>query len=112
MIGRSTWKEHDSGNKPSECLHNTATLSVGTNEHGNKLGVRCCKDGTGGTVTGGSPGHPGSCNSEKTYIEARDICRDWGGRLCTTSEMEAGKAEGTGCNFDAYLCWTSTFGCR
>ena len=100
VIGDSIWEEDEEGNKYDECKNDLATHSVQSNSYGNKLGVRCCKD----NGSGASP----DCNEEKTYAEAWAICDNWGGRLCTKTELEANQAEGTGCSFDAYLVWSST----
>merc|ERR1719204_584352 len=100
VIGNRAYVNHHSGNKPPECLPISAQYSESSNDWGNKLGVACCND----SGTGSRP----DCLSAVTFDEANAKCQSKGLRLCTRNEIEEGKAEGTGCSFDAYLQWTST----
>jgi len=100
IIGNQAYLNHHSGNKPPECLPISAQYSESSNDWGNKLGVACCND----SGTGSRP----DCLSAVTFDEANAKCQSKGLRLCTRNEIEEGKAEGTGCSFDAYLQWTST----
>ena len=49
----------------------------------------------------------GSCK-ELTWSEANDFCVSQSARLCTRTELEAGCAEQTGCNFDNRLIWSKS----
>lgn len=42
-----------------------------------------------------------------TWYDGERICREAGGRLCTTEEIEHKCAISTGCGFDGRLMWTS-----
>ena len=55
-------------------------------------------------VCGASPG----CYSNKTWSQAKAICEDQGGRLCTATEVAADEAKSTGCGFDNARVWSST----
>ena len=50
----------------------------------------------------------GECQRSKTHPEATAFCTGVGGRLCTQQELENRCVEGTGCNFNANLLWSST----
>ena len=43
----------------------------------------------------------------KTYEEARIICSNSGGRVCTKGELVSGIGRGKGCNGDNFMTWTS-----
>jgi len=100
IIGSPDYLNHRSGRKRPECLPISAQFSETSNKWGNKLGVACCDD----SGTGSRP----DCLSGVTFDQANAKCQSEGLRLCTRNEIEEGKARGTGCNFDAYLQWTST----
>lgn len=42
------------------------------------------------------------------WEDAGNFCESVGGRLCTKEEVDAGCTEGTGCDYDETLVWTST----
>ena len=85
--------------------------------------VRCCSDvqpvqkstegdpypwarNAGCSVWGGSDeGSNWQCSKNKTFAEAEAICRAASARLCTTKELVAGCAAGTGCGYDWQLVW-------
>jgi len=100
IIGSPDYSNHRSGRKRPECLPISSQFSETSNKWGNKLGVACCDD----SGTGSRP----DCLSGVTFNQANAKCQSEGLRLCTRNEIEEGKARGTGCNFDAYLQWTST----
>merc|ERR1712176_1078704 len=52
----------------------------------------------------------GTCQENKSYCEAHNICSDAGGRLCTKIELEAKCTKGTGCGFDNDLIWSQMEG--
>jgi len=101
IVGNEDYSSHSSGNKYSECLPVNAVSSIGSNQWGNKLGVTCC-------ISDGSQGSRPDCQQSKNWNEANAHCEAKGLRLCTEDEIRAGSGRGTGCNFDAYLVWTST----
>ena len=88
--------------------------------------VRCCADTdpnsagfTGWTNRGGTCPWAESnnyaegftaCEAAMTFSEAETMCTDAGARLCTQAEVAASCTQGTGCNFDGALVWTSTIG--
>eukprot|EP01052_Picozoa_sp_SAG31_P012652 SAG31_NODE_745_length_12408_cov_4.755057_1_plen_562_part_00 len=50
------------------------------------------------------------CQHGLTYSDAEAFCARVGGRLCTAEELEAGCTQGTGCQHDSDLLWSSTPG--
>eukprot|EP00039_Didymoeca_costata_P020193 m.340411 g.340411 ORF g.340411 m.340411 type:complete len:924 (+) comp19286_c0_seq1:195-2966(+) len=48
------------------------------------------------------------CNNDKTFYEAQSICENIGARLCTSAELRANTARGTGCGYDNKYVWTQT----
>ena len=48
-----------------------------------------------------------NCPEEKTFYEARYICREHGARVCTLAELQARTTISTGCNFDRVLVWAN-----
>ena len=83
--------------------------------------VRCCSDtdlGSGWTqmttrgaaclnVWGRSEDINGICQNALNYGEALTMCANLGGRLCTTEELLADCADGSGCMFNHELIWSS-----
>ena len=65
--------------------------------------VRCC-GANGGRIQMNTYG----CNGQKSFTQASGICDTNGLRLCTPSEILAGKTKHTGCGYDSQLVWTST----
>merc|ERR1712087_174526 len=76
--------------------------------------VRCCRDESGfGFKTKRS-----NCDvwarsdfsgcHETSYLEAKEICENNQGRLCTKDELSARCTRGSGCGFDRHLIWSST----
>jgi hypothetical protein len=49
-----------------------------------------------------------ACSGLKTYDEAVQWCADQGGRLPTIIELEQNSTRGTGCGYDAKLCWSQS----
>merc|ERR1711998_301821 len=96
------WQTHSSGNKVPTCTPNSNTTSAQSNQYGSNLGVTCCDSSP--SSSGSRPG----CNSAKTYSEAEAVCTSNSKVLCTQAQITAGAGAGSGCNFDAYLVWTST----
>jgi len=79
--------------------------------------VRCCSTSefTGSTkksgcnVWGGSKlGEDSKCHSDQTFASATELCEAAGARLCTKDELEDDCTQGTGCNHDSDLIWSST----
>lgn len=50
----------------------------------------------------------GKCFHSVDYAEAVNICERNGARLCTKEELEDNCTQGTGCNHDYDMIWTST----
>jgi hypothetical protein len=93
------------------------------------LPVRCCKDSTvdlssSGWTRGNGNWTPtsstctnvwarsldadGNCQTALNFWEARAMCTDLGGRLCTSEELLADCTRGAGCGFDEFMVWSST----
>jgi len=72
----------------------------GKNEHGDNIGVQCC------SLDGTNSSRPG-CKQSLDWPSAKAYCEMNEMRLCTAAEVRSGIGAGTGCNFDAYLVWTS-----
>jgi len=82
--------------------------------------VRCCSDSplTGDQskcpdlgVYGYSELFNSECFHAETYGAAEMICKNFGGRLCTRSELHADCTAGTGCEHNNDFIWTSdTYG--
>lgn len=64
-----------------------------------KAAVRCCDD------SGNGFSQVPLCNDNKNFREAVKICKDYGKRLCNTSELA--QTKGTGCHFNNKRTWTS-----
>lgn len=81
-----------------------------------KHALRCCADeDLGGSWrkntrcnVWGESDIEGKCFHRVDYAEAVDICERNGARLCTKEELEDNCTQGTGCNHDYSLIWTST----
>lgn len=63
----------------------------------------------------GEPGHAWDegCPGEMNYYDASNYCIEFGGRLCTKTELSDDCAAGTGCDFDSEYVWalnSETFG--
>ena len=50
----------------------------------------------------------GGCQHNRTFLEAASFCASVGGQLCTAAELTAGCGQGTGCEHDHDLLWSST----
>ena len=48
------------------------------------------------------------CHTNVAHLEAENICRVNGARLCTATELFEGATMGTGCNMDVRWVWSST----
>jgi hypothetical protein len=54
----------------------------------------------------------GQCLAASTWVNAAATCDEAGARLCTATELQAGVAKGSGCNFDFAAVWgANTAGC-
>ena len=105
------------------CAGNTAATNT-AEEHK----VRCCKDSTvdlssSGWTRGSTNWTPsdstcdnvwarsedadGNCHT-LNFWEARAVCTDLGGRLCTSEELLADCTRGAGCQADQVMVWSST----
>jgi hypothetical protein len=61
----------------------------------------------------GVDGTDPQCWPDETWAEGRALCIGAGARLCTVEELQADEAQGTGCNFDSRMVWTSDdIGCE
>ena len=49
-----------------------------------------------------------NCQWATTFHRAEEACAAVGARLCTLSELRMGEAQGTGCDHDSGLVWSST----
>jgi len=77
--------------------------------------VRCCSDTS---LNAGWKKHNNKCPyaesdvpqcfHDKTFTEAKEICRKEGARLCTAEELKNDCTIGTGCHHDSDLIWSST----
>lgn len=47
----------------------------------------------------------GDCSGEVSFDEARALCQHAGARLCTSDELIADEARGTGCHYDEAFVW-------
>ena len=47
------------------------------------------------------------CKHNQTFTQAKAICDDAGGRLCTVAELEDGCTLGTGCGHNRNLIWAA-----
>ena len=93
------------GDGDAECLQMKSTIVPQAREWQNELTVTCCN------TTGNAKIRKGN-NSEcypraKNFTEAKAICQDHGGRLCTKDEIESRIAKGKGCSIDNFYTWTS-----
>jgi len=76
--------------------------------------VRCCRDEyaigfeTNRCDNVWAASDLGGCHDEKTYVEAEEICQDYGSRLCTMDELSDKCTKGSGCGIDSQLIWSST----
>mmetsp|Transcript_48379 Transcript_48379/g.109913 ORF Transcript_48379/g.109913 Transcript_48379/m.109913 type:complete len:290 (-) Transcript_48379:121-990(-) len=50
----------------------------------------------------------GSCKGLRQWTDARDLCIEYGARLCTLSEIMNDETRDTGCGVDDNLVWSST----
>ncbi len=50
----------------------------------------------------------GACSGAVSFEAARALCQHGGARLCTSDELLADEAKGTGCNYDQALVWSGT----
>jgi hypothetical protein len=107
------------------CAGNTAATNT-AEEHE----VRCCKDSTDTDDLSSSGWTRGSTNWTPTsstctnvwarsedadgncqtlnFWEARAMCTDLGGRLCTSEELLEDCTRGSGCGGDQLMIWSST----
>jgi hypothetical protein len=88
--------------KPPECLEDSATTSTADKPSGNKLGVKCCTDGSMGAQGSSEP-----CLKAVGFEAAKAHCESQSLHLCTRSQIEEGAGVGTGCGLDRLLVWTS-----
>jgi hypothetical protein len=72
-----------------------------------KLGVLCCSQGQEMYRQVGTTGPSYGCEKEKTYAEAKSLCRVNGKRLCSLKEL-VGHSDWSGCRFDKSVqIWSS-----
>merc|ERR1719491_2253022 len=84
------------------------------NEH--KTAVRCCSNCEKGGQWMYKPTCGiwvtsyinNECEKSRTYTEARCLCAQEGGRLCTEAEIEGRCTSGSGCGIDHLNVWTSS----
>jgi len=50
----------------------------------------------------------GKCSYNKSFLEAKCICEEAGGRLCTKDELKNNCSVGTGCGLDLKVVWSMT----
>jgi len=50
----------------------------------------------------------GTCYHDVTWNEGRNICQQYGGRLCTKGELLQDCSRGSGCSHDHDMIWSST----
>ena len=48
------------------------------------------------------------CSGELSWSQAREFCKEAGGRLCTAHELHTDESHGSGCNADFARVWSST----
>jgi len=48
------------------------------------------------------------CSTAATFSSARNACRSIGARLCTSEELDADNARGSGCKLDDKIVWSKT----
>jgi len=69
--------------------------------------VHCCSL-EGGATAQVMKGSAAGCHQAKTLAEAKAICEQNGGRVCSFDELKGGLAKSAGCSFDSTLVWSST----
>ena len=82
----------------AHCTYEEQCISIPDSQQ--EVSVTCC-DNTG---VGSRP----QCVSRVESKQAMKFCEGQGLRLCTEIEIKSGSGEGTGCEFDSKLVWTST----
>jgi len=102
VVGDSTKFERagEEDSKVPECLEDHAGSSVGENQYGNNIGVQCCS-------IDGQTGERPDCLQSVDWSSAKSHCEANHMRLCTAAEVTNGIGAHTGCDFDAFLVWTS-----
>ena len=94
------------------------TTSNGSYHNAYKAAVSCCSDyeKLGGgwkykhtcNIWSTSKFENNKCEKSSTYKEARCLCEQIGGRLCTEAEIDAKCTGGTGCGYNITPIWTSS----
>jgi len=69
--------------------------------------VHCCSL-EGGATAQVMKGSVTGCHKAKSLAEAKAICNQNGGRICSFDELKSGLAQSAGCSFDSTLVWSST----
>merc|ERR1719249_542774 len=89
-----------------ECTLESSTNSIQENAVGDVIGTQCCEDSNSGVIP---YRNTDDCTAAEglTFVEAENFCSALGFRLCTRDEIATIGFRGLGCNFEAYLVWTS-----